>query len=114
MTAITRRLARESSPAVRAHEHIHNTPDAATADRGARCSYRRPTLTAREIEILTSWLRCDSKPAVAADMFLSLGTVNTHLTRIRQKYAAVGRPAPTKASLVARALQDGLVDINEL
>lgn len=74
----------------------------------------KPNLTEREIEVLLRWFRCDSKPAVAADLFLSLGTVNTHLTRVRQKYAAVGRPAPTKASLVARAVQDGLVDIDEL
>lgn len=74
----------------------------------------RPMLTAREIQVLTGWIKCDSKPAVAKSLFLSLGTVNTHLTRIRAKYSAVGRPASTKASLVARALQDGLIDINEL
>ncbi|GGF91821.1 hypothetical protein GCM10007304_02230 [Rhodococcoides trifolii] len=74
----------------------------------------RPNLSAREVEVLLAWIRCDSKPAVAASLFLSLGTVNTHMTRIRAKYAAVGRPAPTKASLVARALQDGLIDITEL
>lgn len=74
----------------------------------------RPILTDREVQVLTGWIRCDSKTAVAKSLFLSLGTVNTHLTRIRAKYAAVGRPASTKASLVARALQDGLVDIAEL
>jgi hypothetical protein len=40
--------------------------------------------------------------------------VNTYLTRVRAKYASAGRAAPTKASLVARALQDGLVTIDEL
>nr|WP_296777080.1 helix-turn-helix transcriptional regulator [Rhodococcus sp. (in: high G+C Gram-positive bacteria)] len=74
----------------------------------------RPMLTQREIQVLTGWIRCDSKPAVAKSLFLSLGTVNTHLTRIRAKYAAVGRPASTKASLVARALQDGHIDIADL
>lgn len=74
----------------------------------------RPILTQREIQVLTGWIKCDSKVDVAKSLFLSLGTVNTHLTRIRAKYAAVGRPASTKASLVARALQDGLLDINEL
>jgi DNA-binding NarL/FixJ family response regulator len=85
-----------------------------TPDSAEQTGLPRPNLTVREIEVLVSWFRCDSKPAVAAHLFLSLGTVNTHLTRIRQKYAAIGRPAPTKASLVARALQDGLVDIDEL
>ena len=74
----------------------------------------RPDLTGREIEVLLCWIRHDSKTDVAKALFLSLGTVNTHLTRIRAKYTSVGRPAPTKAALVARALQDGLVDISEL
>lgn len=103
MTITTwRRPDQDGSATVRTHGHTDST------------TYQRPNLTVREIEVLISWFRCDSKPAVAASMFLSLGTVNTHLTRIRQKYAAVGRPAPTKASLVARALQDGLIDIDEL
>ncbi|MFT4088509.1 MAG: LuxR C-terminal-related transcriptional regulator [Gordonia sp. (in: high G+C Gram-positive bacteria)] len=74
----------------------------------------RPNLTDREVEVLRRWLMLDSKPAVAEDLFISLGTVNTHLTRIRAKYAQVGRPASTKAALVARAIQDELVDIDEL
>ena len=74
----------------------------------------RPGLTDREIEVLLCWIRLDSKTEVAKALFLSLGTVNTHLTRIRAKYTSVGRSAPTKAALVARALQDGFVDISEL
>lgn len=75
---------------------------------------RRPVLSSREIEVLLAWLRRDSKNAVAAELYLSLGTVNTHLTRIRTKYSEVGRPAPTKAALVARAIQDGLISLDEL
>lgn len=75
---------------------------------------RKPVLSPREVEVLLTWLRCDSKSTVAADLFLSLGTVNTHLSRIRAKYAEVDRPAPTKASLVARAIQDGLISLDEL
>ncbi|WP_026917809.1 helix-turn-helix transcriptional regulator [Gordonia shandongensis] len=74
----------------------------------------RPTLTDREVEVLRTWLMLDSKPAVAEALFISLGTVNTHLTRIRAKYADLGRPASTKAALVARAIQDDIVDIDEL
>ncbi|WP_338887899.1 helix-turn-helix transcriptional regulator [Rhodococcus sovatensis] len=80
----------------------------------ARPTRLQPMLTKREIQVLTEWIRSDSKVEVAQLLFLSLGTVNTHLTRIRTKYAAVGRPAPSKAALVARALQDGLIDIAEL
>ena len=34
--------------------------------------------------------------------------------RARAKYAAVGRPAPTKAALIARAVQDGILSIEDL
>ncbi len=74
----------------------------------------QPTLTEREVEVLRTWLLLDSKPAVAEALFISLGTVNTHLTRIRAKYAELGRAASTKASLVARAIQDDIIDIDEL
>ncbi len=45
---------------------------------------------------------------------ISVRTVNSYLDRVRIKYANVGRPARTKASLVARAVQDGLVDVDDL
>lgn len=71
-------------------------------------------LSAREIEVLRAWLLSDSKSAVSRNLYLAMGTVNTHLARIRVKYQAVGRPASTKAALLARAIQDGFVDIDEL
>lgn len=82
----------------------------AIADRGLD----KPALSAREIEVLRHWLRSDSKLAVANDLHIALGTVNTHLTRIREKYALVGRDASTKTTLLVRALQDGIVTIAEL
>ncbi|MFE7741503.1 LuxR C-terminal-related transcriptional regulator [Nocardia sp. NPDC057455] len=77
-------------------------------------SRERPALSSREIEVLLAWIASDSKVEVSRRLYISLGTVNTHLARIRDKYAAVGRPAPTKAALVARALQDALIDIEDL
>lgn len=73
----------------------------------------RPTLSAREIEVLLVWFREDSKAAAARCLYISIGTVNTHLTRIRAKYTAVQRSAPTKAALFARALQDGITRLEE-
>lgn len=107
---------RHRSHAPRARTAHANTVASApaTAVPAARPALIRPTLSAREVEVLLRWLHCDSKSAVAADMYLSLGTVNTHLARIRAKYAQVGRAAPTKAALVARAVQDGLISIDEL
>lgn len=86
----------------------------APAVRPAPRSMRRPSLSPREVEVLLLWLRCDSKNTVAADLYLSVGTINTHLTRIRAKYSEVGRSAPTKAALVARAVQDELISLDEL
>ncbi|OZE97431.1 LuxR C-terminal-related transcriptional regulator [Rhodococcoides fascians] len=79
-----------------------------------RPAYANALLSSREIDVLRAWLYCDSKIGVAATLHIALGTVNTHLTRIRIKYSAVGRPAPTKAALVARALQDGIVALDDL
>ena len=71
-------------------------------------------MSEREKEVLRMWLLRDSKTDVARSLYLSLGTVNTHLTRIRSKYEAVGRVAATKTALAARALQDGLITLDEL
>ncbi|AJW41644.1 transcription regulator [Rhodococcus sp. B7740] len=77
-------------------------------------TYASAGLTEREVAVLKVWLNCDSKVEVGARLHIALGTVNTHLTRIRDKYSRVGRAAPTKAALVARALQDGIVKLDDL
>ncbi|MBY6540114.1 helix-turn-helix transcriptional regulator [Rhodococcus sp. BP-349] len=74
----------------------------------------RPALSVREVEVLRAWIISDSKGTVARSLFISPATVNTHIARIREKYEAVGRSAGSKASLVARALQDGHVGLDEL
>ncbi|BBY83929.1 LuxR family transcriptional regulator [Mycolicibacterium pulveris] len=74
----------------------------------------KPRLAAREIEVLLSWLQTESKEVVAERLNISPTTVRTHLQRIRAKYAAVGRPARTKAALAARAIQDGLLNVDDL
>lgn len=74
----------------------------------------RPSLTERELEVLNAWFQTESKDIVARHLFIAPTTVKTHLQRIRAKYAAVGRPAPTKAKLVARAVQDGLLSVEDL
>lgn len=74
----------------------------------------RPVLTRRERDVLVAWIHDDSKDRVARRLHIATATVRTVLQRIRAKYAAAGRPAPTKAALVARALQDGLVKLDEL
>ncbi|GAB35058.1 helix-turn-helix transcriptional regulator [Gordonia otitidis] len=113
-----------SAPGGRSGRHMHLLPgfDSAPDEmqtseaetRRGRSDLPKPQLTPREIEVLRTWLMVDTKPATAEALYISLGTVNTHLTRIRAKYAEIGRPAPTKAGLVARAVQDGIVELDEL
>ena len=74
----------------------------------------RPNLSAREIEVLKAWFQTESKEVVGRRLHLEPSTIKSHLQRIRAKYAAVGRPAPTKAKLVARAVQDGLIGIEDI
>lgn len=73
-----------------------------------------PKLTAREIQILREWAMRDTKSEVAATLYITSATVSTHINRIRLKYAAIGRPATTKAALIARALQDGHIQLDQL
>ncbi|MBN3458868.1 LuxR family transcriptional regulator [Mycobacterium sp. DSM 3803] len=77
-------------------------------------THLRPDLAPREKEVLIAWFRTDSKDGVARQLHIAPTTVRTHLQRVRAKYAAVGRPATTKAALVARALQDGLIHVDDL
>jgi DNA-binding CsgD family transcriptional regulator len=74
----------------------------------------RPVLTRRERDVLVAWIHDDSKDGVAGCLHVSTATVRTVLQRIRAKYVAAGRPASTKVALVARALHDGLVKLDEL
>jgi DNA-binding NarL/FixJ family response regulator len=74
----------------------------------------RPKLTQRQIDVLLEWFHCESKEMVAQKLNLTVSTVNGYLDRVRVKYANVGREAPTKAALVARAIQDGIVRVDEL
>jgi DNA-binding NarL/FixJ family response regulator len=74
----------------------------------------RPKLAPREKEVLIAWFRTESKELVASQLQIAPTTVRTHLQRVRAKYAAVGRPATTTAALVARAIPDGIVSVNDI
>jgi two-component system nitrate/nitrite response regulator NarL len=79
---------------------------AAAGDQPAEVSIR---LSDRERIALVWWLRSMTKASVARRMGISPHTVDMYIKRIRAKYAAVGYALPTKADLLARALEDGLV-----
>ncbi len=107
------------------HDHLvaatvaaaENRPYLPPALAGAMAANRQPQqphLSDREREVLTLWFQCESKQLVADRMRITPRTVGTYLDRIRVKYTNVGRPAPTKAALLARAIQDGLVDVDDI
>ena len=75
---------------------------------------RRPRLAPREKEVLIAWFRTDSKDEAGQQLLIAPTTVRTILQRVRAKYDAIGRPASTKAALVARAIQDGIIGIDDL
>jgi two-component system nitrate/nitrite response regulator NarL len=69
----------------------------------------RPVLSERERMALLLWFRSMSKAAVARRMEVSPHTVDMFIRRARLKYAQAGRSAHTKADLLARAIEDGLI-----
>jgi DNA-binding NarL/FixJ family response regulator len=74
----------------------------------------RPRLSPREAEVLRAWFAASSKELVAAKLHITVKTVDTHIARVRVKYANVGRAARTKSELVTRALDDGVITLAEL
>ncbi|MCZ4566990.1 response regulator transcription factor [Rhodococcus erythropolis] len=94
-------------------DHPYLSPSMAGA-MSADTRASRPKLTEREREVLIQWFRTESKTFAAKALYITASTLATHLGRVRTKYAAAGRPAPTKAALVARALQDGIISIDDL
>ncbi|AXK35762.1 DNA-binding response regulator [Streptomyces armeniacus] len=91
----------------------YTPPSLAGALAGDR-SASRPVLSARETEVLIEWFQSESKVFVGRRLGISPHTVNSHLEHIRIKYAMSGRQAATKAALLARAIQDGLVRLDDL
>lgn len=106
-------------------EHCVETVLAAASDRGyvpptlagALVSDRRsgrPVLSDQEREALLLWFQSMSKASVARRMRISEHTVKQYIDRARIKYARAGRAAATKAALLARAIEDGLVRAEEI
>ena len=77
-------------------------------------SAERPALSAQERTALLLWFQGMSKASVASRMSLSVHTVNQYINRARVKYAKAGRPGPTKAALLARAIEDALISPAEV
>lgn len=70
-------------------------------------------LSEREAEVLALYASGETAERVGRMLFISRQTVLDHLRRIRAKYAAVDRAAPTKVDLFRRATEDGLVPLSQ-
>lgn len=103
-----------------AADHFVDTVLAVAADRpyvtpsvaGAMWADDRPTrpmLSEQERRALLMWFQGMSKASVARRMGISVHTVHQYIDRARIKYAKAGRPGPTKAALLARAIEDGVI-----
>jgi DNA-binding CsgD family transcriptional regulator len=76
----------------------------------AEPAVRRPKLSPRQRDVLVAYASGNElMPAVARSLGVDEETLKTHLRRIRVKYRAVGRPAPTRRDLYVRAVEDGLL-----
>ncbi|MFD0689757.1 response regulator [Actinomadura fibrosa] len=96
-----------------ADDRPYVTPTAA----GVLACDRRPEaarLSERERTALLWWFQSMSKRSVARRMGVSVHTVEMYIKRARVKYAQAGRPAPTKADMLARAIEDGLITPEEV
>jgi DNA-binding NarL/FixJ family response regulator len=72
---------------------------------------RRPTLSSQEERALVLYASGLTMDAVAAAMEVQANTVKKYIQRVKQKYAALGRPLHTKVDLNRAAVVDGFVDL---
>lgn len=86
------------------------TPDWAAA-LDADADFVTARLTPREAEVLALYASGETAERVGAQLYISRETVIDHVRRIRSKYAAIDRPAPTKVDLLRRAVEDGFVPL---
>lgn len=66
-------------------------------------------LSPQEESVLALFATGLKSQAVATSLGIAMGTVEDYVRRIRQKYARVGRAAPTKVDLYKRAIEDGFL-----
>ena len=70
---------------------------------------QKPQLSKQEMIALQLYVSGMKLDTVAWRMGIGSATVKEYLDRVRSKYEAVGRPAPTKVDLLHHAAQDGFL-----
>lgn len=67
------------------------------------------SLTDREMEVLALYASGETAERVARQLYISRETVLDHIRRIRAKYTAIDRAAPSKLDLYRRAVEDRII-----
>ena len=70
---------------------------------------RRAGLSGQEERVLRRFADGARSGDVAAELHITVGTLEDYVRRVRRKYAEPGRAAPTKVDLYKRAVEDGLL-----
>lgn len=68
-------------------------------------------LSPQQRRVLQLYAAGESQIRVAHALHISTDTVTEYVNRIRSRYQASGRPAPTKSDLYKRAIEDGWLPI---
>lgn len=76
-------------------------------------SFVNTLLTPRETEVLTLYAGGESAKRVATMLHIAEDTVVDHVRSIRAKYAQQDRPVKTKIDLFRRAVQDGILPLDD-
>jgi len=71
-------------------------------------------LTRAESLVLAHYASGETSDVVARELMMSKNTINTYVSRIRDKYRAAGRRADSRVDLFRRAAEDGLVSYFDL
>ena len=103
----------EAIELVASNVEVNNTETSAVIDSDADFKLRAG-LSAKEREVLSLYASGFTMRQVASQLQIKESTVKEHIDRVRSKYSSVGRPAPDKANLVLRAIEDGLIDAVQL
>ncbi|UFS57767.1 response regulator transcription factor [Subtercola endophyticus] len=75
--------------------------------------FARAQLASREQDVLHLYASGLPLKAVAHQLGIAPSTAREYLGRVRAKYVEVGRPAPTKVDLLRRAVEDGILVIDD-
>ncbi|RFA22612.1 response regulator transcription factor [Subtercola boreus] len=76
--------------------------------------FAKAQLGRREQDVLHLYASGLPLKAVAAELGIAPSTAREYLDRVRAKYVEVGRPAPTKVDLLRRAVEDGILAIDDV